>query len=203
MQGNQLPNWALYPASVAWAFQQAGFNPGGMEAAYCSDFSNEDGLGRSAAVELAFAEYWKVTGGWKIDRMRMAKICQHAESAYAGMNHGLIEQFTCAHGVARCALFFDTSSLSWQPIPIPLDTTIMIVDSSLRRNSLSIMNDLYLEECQQALAIIQKQKTNIHTLSELNNSDLIEVGQLLTSNFDLKSNTNCKKTIGSDKPAAT
>jgi galactokinase len=31
-EGNKLPNWALYPAGVAWAFQRAGYETPGFRA---------------------------------------------------------------------------------------------------------------------------------------------------------------------------
>jgi galactokinase len=179
INGEPLPNWALYPASVAWAYQNAGFKPGGMEAAIMSNLPIGAGLSSSAAVELAFAEYWKTQGEWKIDRMRMAEICQHGENAYVGVNCGLMDQFACAHGIARCVLFFDTSSRAWQPIPLPLNTAIVIADSSIRRSLSGSDYNLRKEECQQALALIQEKKPSVDSLSEVLIEDLEEIAQFL------------------------
>ena len=179
IKGELLPNWALYPASVAWAYQKEGFKPGGMEAAFTSNLPIGAGLSSSAAVELAFAEYWKTLGEWKIDRMRMAEICQNGENAYVGVNCGLMDQFACAHGVARCALLFDTNSHVWQPIPLPLNTAVVIADSTIRRGLVGSDYNLRKGECQQALTLIQEKNPNMGSLSAVQIVDLEEIALFL------------------------
>ena len=179
LYNNPLPDWALYPAAVAWAFQRKGFTPEGMEAAYTSNLPIGAGLSSSAAVELAFAEYWGNACGWKIDRMCMAEICQYAENEYVGVNCGLMDQFACAHGVARHALFFDTRSREWQPLPLPLNTTIVIADSTIRRSLSASAYNQRREECKIALGLIQKEDANIRSLRDVAVKDLEKIGSFL------------------------
>jgi galactokinase len=156
VSGSPLPAWALYPAGVAWSLQQAGFSPVGLDAVVTSTVPIGAGLSSSAALELAFAAAWQAAGGWKIDRMRLAQICQQAENTYVGVNCGLMDQFACAHGVARHALYLDTRSLTWQPIPLPLHTSIVIADSTIERElSVSAYNQRR-DECQAALRIARE-----------------------------------------------
>lgn len=54
--GVPLPDWALHPAGVTWAFQNKGFNPKGMEAAFASSLP----IGAGARFSL-ICEYWQVT----------------------------------------------------------------------------------------------------------------------------------------------
>ena len=56
MCGEPLPDWALHPAAVAWAFHNKGFNPKGMEAVYAPSLP----IGAAARSSL-FCEYWQVT----------------------------------------------------------------------------------------------------------------------------------------------
>ena len=49
-EGQPLPPWALYPAGVAWALQEAGLDIGGVQVAYTSDVPIGAGLSSSAAV---------------------------------------------------------------------------------------------------------------------------------------------------------
>jgi len=179
LRGSMLPDWALYPAVVAWAFQSKGFMPGGMEAVYASTLPIGAGLSSSAAVELAFAEYWKTAGGWNIDRMRMAEICQYAENEYVGVNCGLMDQFACAHGVARHALFFDTRSREWQPLPLPMKTTIVIADSTIQRSLSASEYNRRREECQTALSLIQKEKAKVLSLRDVPIVDLSDIAKFL------------------------
>ena len=80
LEGNPLPNWARYPAGVAWAVQQSGRQVAGLQAVYTSNVPIGAGLSSSAAVEMAFALSWREIDGWSADRMTLAHLCQQAES---------------------------------------------------------------------------------------------------------------------------
>jgi galactokinase len=60
-----------------------------------------------------------------MDRMTLARRCQRAENAYVGVNSGLMDQFASAHGVEGHALFFDTRSLEWEALPLPVNTALV------------------------------------------------------------------------------
>jgi len=172
VNGNPLPKWTLYPAGVAWALKEEGFSPGGLEAVIYSNVPIGAGLSSSAAVELAFAAAWQAIGDWKIDRMRLAKLCQRAENEYVGVNCGLMDQFACAHGVARHALYFDTRNLAWQPIPLPLNTTIVIADSTVQRELSASAYNQRRSECETALAHAQSVFPQARSLRDIAVGDL-------------------------------
>ena len=153
---NPIPEWALYPAGVAWALKNKGFSLSGFEAAYASDLPMGAGLSSSAAVETAFAVLWQKLGGWMTDRMDLAKICQLAENHFVGINCGLMDQFSSLHGVARHALFFDTRSLIWRPLPLPKETALVIADSNVRRKLADSAYNERRETCEQAVEILNK-----------------------------------------------
>jgi len=162
-----LPAWALYPAGVAWSLLDSGYDVRGLEAAITSNLPIGAGLSSSAAVELAYALAWQTIGGWQMDRMQLAKLCQFAENQYVGVNCGLMDQFACAHGVARHALYFDTRSLAWQPLPIPPETVIVIADSGIRRQLSNSAYNQRRTECERALQILQRFLPDIHSLRDV------------------------------------
>ncbi len=172
LDGNPLPKWALYPAGVAWSLIKEGFEPHGMDVVLRSNVPIGAGLSSSAAVELAFAAAWQHVGGWKIERMRLAKLCQRAENAYVGVNCGLMDQFACAHGVARHALYLDTRSLAWQPIPLPLKTAIVIADSAVERELSASAYNQRRSECESALAHTRKIFPQAQSLRDIAADDL-------------------------------
>ena len=179
LNGKPLPGWVVYPAGVAWALQQQGLEVRGMEASYTSDVPIGAGLSSSAAVEVAFATAWQILGGWSIDRMRLAQICQQAEVQYVGVNSGLMDQFASVHGVAGHALYFDTRSLVWKPIPLPVGTAVVIADSGVRR---SLAGSAYNERhaaCQQALALLQPVLPGIHALRDVTPAQLASQAHLM------------------------
>jgi galactokinase len=170
--GNPLPPWALYPAGVAWALQKAGYSVAGMQAVYSSNIPIGAGLSSSAAVEVGFALAWQVLGGWQVDRLKLAQLCQQAENQYVGVACGLMDQFASANGVKGHALYLDMRSLECRPAPLPEGTTVVIADSGIRR---SLTNSAYNERraaCEQAVALLQEYMPHIHSLRDVSPTEL-------------------------------
>jgi galactokinase len=166
-QGKKLPGWVLYPAGVAWSLQSAGLSVLGMDALYTSNVPIGSGLSSSAAVEVAFASAWQALGGWKVEPMTLAQLCQRAENQYIGIQSGLMDQFASVHGVAGHALYFDTRDLSWKALPLPANTALVVADSGIRR---SLSNSAYNERqaaCVRAVELLQQYLPNIQTLRDV------------------------------------
>jgi galactokinase len=167
LDGRRLPHWALYPAGVAWSLLEAGCRLSGLEVAYTSNVPIGAGLSSSAAVEIGFAVLWQALGGWQIDRLTLARLCQRAENEYVGVSCGLMDQFASGCGVAGQALYFDTRSLEWRPVPLPPGTAIVIADSGVRR---SLANSAYNERrasCEQAVQLLQGFLPEVRSLRDI------------------------------------
>lgn len=165
--GSPLPCWALYPAGVAWSLKAEGLMVQGLDAVLVSDVPMGAGLSSSAAVEVAFGLAWQTLADWDMRRMRLAQLCQRAENLYVGIQCGLMDQFACAHGVARHALFFDVRSLTWQPLPMPPDCAVVVADSGIRRElALSAYNQRR-GECDAAVSMLQEHSPRIRSLRDV------------------------------------
>ena len=167
VDGKPLPSWALYPAGVAWAIQKRGYATSGFEAWFTSNVPIGSGLSSSAAVEVAFATLWRAMGGWQMSQMELAKMCQEAENKYVGVNSGLMDQFASAHGMEGHALYMDTRSLDWRPVPMPEGVSIVIADSKVRR---SLANSAYNERrasCEEAVRLLQADLPHIRALRDV------------------------------------
>lgn len=170
--GRPLPHWALYPAGVAWALQQARLLTRGFSGSYSSDIPIGSGLSSSAAVQVGFATLWQIMGGWQIDRMELAKICQRSEIDYVGVNCGLMDQFSSACGVEGHALYLDTRSLEWYPVPLPPQAAIIIADSTMRRILTSSAYNSRFSECRHAVQILQQHLPGITALRDVSPDQL-------------------------------
>jgi len=167
IHGQPLPSWALYPAGVAWALLNAGLTVSGMQAAYTSQVPIGAGLSSSAAVEVGFAALWRALGGWELDGMALARLCQRAENDYIGVKCGLMDQFASANGVAGHALYFDTRSLDWEPVPLPPDTVIIIADSGLRRELTTSAYNERRAACEQAVLELRRFLPHLTSLRDI------------------------------------
>ena len=172
--GKPLPRWALYPAGVAWAFRERGMAVGGMDVAALSDLPMSAGLSSSAALELAFGLAWQTLDDMKIERMQLAQICQRAENEYVGVKCGLMDQFACAHGVARHALLFDVRSLAWQPLPLPPDTAVVLAYSGIQRELAASAYNQRRQICQEAVRILKGYLSGIRALRDVSPGQLDE-----------------------------
>jgi galactokinase len=177
--GAALPGWARYPAGVAWALQEAGFETQGFNGLYSSDIPIGAGLSSSAAVEVVFAATWEAFGDWSVDRMTLAQVCQKAENEYVGVACGLMDQFASAHGVAGHALYFDTRSLDWEALPLPDGTVLVVSDSGVRR---SLSNSAYNKRraaCEQAVQILAQDLPDIESLRDVSPDEFDQLSDKL------------------------
>ncbi len=179
LDGQPLPGWARYPAGVAWALQQHGFSVPGFEAAFTSNIPIGSGLSSSAAVEVGFAALWQRLGGWQASRMDLARMSQSAENHYVGVSCGLMDQFASANGVAGHVVYFNTNTLDFYPVPLPVETALIIADSTMRRSLSSSGYNERHAECEQALAILQTQLPDARALCDVTPAEFEQHAALL------------------------
>jgi galactokinase len=179
LEGRPLPGWARYPAGVAWSLREAGLEVTGAQVAYTSGVPIGAGLSSSAAVEVAFAALWRATGGWSVDNLGLARLCQRAENQYVGVACGLMDQFASACGVEGHALYFDTRSLEWQPLPLPPGTVIVIADSGVRRSLTSSAYNERRQACEQAVEILRQYLPHIRALRDVPPTEFVAFSDFL------------------------
>ena len=166
------PAWVRYPSGVAWALQNAGLAVTGLQVAYTSDVPIGSGLSSSAAVEVAFAATWRALGGWTMDNLGLARLCQQAENQYVGVASGLMDQFASACGVEGHALLFDTRSLAWQPVRLPAGTAIVVADSGMRRSLASSAYNDRRAACEKAVELLRRHLPDIQSLRDVSSVEL-------------------------------
>ncbi len=167
INGLPLPGWACFPAGVAHVLQSHGYRITPIKAALTSDIPIGSGLSSSAALEVAFAALWQELGEWSLDRLSLARFCQEAENVYIGVNSGLMDQFASANGVEGHALYFNTKSLEYYPVPIPKNYSVVVADSKIRRKLTQSGYNNRRADCEEALAILKKEMQEIENLSDV------------------------------------
>jgi len=169
--GSPLPEWACYPAGVAWALTEAGHPAPALNAAFASGVPRGSGLSSSASVEMAFAIAWQTLSDWELPPMQRALLGQKAENQYVGVNCGIMDQFASACGVADKFLLLDCRSLEWQTLPVPEDVAIVIADTSVRRKLTDGTYNQRRQACEDALKILSVHLPGIKALRDVSLDD--------------------------------
>lgn len=142
--------WVEYLRGVAWALQEAGYELQGWEGVIIGDVPQGSGLSSSAALEVAAARAFAVSSDLVWDPVEMAKICQHAENDWIGTKSGIMDQMISAAGVEGRALLIDCRWLSLDPVPLPADTLIVIMDTMTRRELVTSAYNERRAQCEEA-----------------------------------------------------
>jgi galactokinase len=135
------PAWARYVAGVVHQVQPAV----GLRGRVRTTLPSGVGLSSSAALEVAVA----LALGFEGAPLQLASACQRAEQAATGVPSGIMDQLCSAAGVEGHALLIDCYSLEVQPVPVPEQARIVVVDSGQTR---TLVGSPYAERVAQVTA---------------------------------------------------
>jgi galactokinase len=165
--GPRAGGMAGYVAGTAWALAEAGVPTRGLRGVLASSLPRGSGLSSSAALELAAAWALAVDPG-TLAPLELARICQHAENAYVGVNCGLMDQFASACGVAGAGMLLDCRSLSWRPVALPLAThTMVVIHTGSTRSLSSSEYNARRAQCEAAVASLAVEDPGIRSLRDV------------------------------------
>jgi galactokinase len=125
--------WANYVRGVADVLKAEGYKLAGFDGIVHSTVPLSSGLSSSAALEAATAVLFQAMGGWEIDPVQLALLCQRAENEFVGMNCGILDQYTSILGQAGCALLLDCRDLTSRPVTLPDGVQVVICDTQAER----------------------------------------------------------------------
>jgi galactokinase len=133
--------WLEYVKGVAWAIQEAGHPVPGWEGVIAGDVPIGAGLSSSAALEMATARAFvavsdvqshsRLSLPW--DPVAMARLAQRAENEWVGVQCGIMDQMISAAAQAGRALLIDCRSLEIEAVPLPANTSVVVLDTATRR----------------------------------------------------------------------
>lgn len=139
--------WANYVRGMAKMLLEAGYSLRGASLAIAGNIPPGAGLSSSAALEMALGHAFLQLNGLPVDGVQLARAGQLAENDFVGVQCGIMDQFISALGKKDHALLIDCRDLSFEPIPIPTDTAIIIVDSGVKRGLVDSEYNARREQC--------------------------------------------------------
>lgn len=127
------------------------------------------GLSSSAALEVAMI---RALRGWRslsLDDVSIALMGQRAESQYAGVSCGIMDQFASSLATDAAMLFLDTRTLESRLIALPEETEILVLDSGIQRQLAESGYNQRRQECEAAA-----QRLNVKALRDVTELSLLE-----------------------------
>jgi galactokinase len=128
------PPWGRIVAGVIRSLARRGREAVGVEARVRSTIPVGSGLSSSAAFEVALALTLCEVGGLELAPLELARACQEAEHIATGVPCGIMDQLTSICGQRGKALLIDCRSAAVEPVPIPEQVAVLVVDSGVARS---------------------------------------------------------------------
>jgi galactokinase len=144
--------WLEYIKGTAWSLQGADHQLQGWEGVMAGDVPIGAGLSSSAALEMATARAFAAVSGLAWQPASMALLGQKAENKWVGVNCGIMDQMISAAGEAKHALLIDCRSLETESVPLPPDTTVVVMDTATRRGLVDSAYNERRAQCEEAAA---------------------------------------------------
>lgn len=140
------PSWSRYVAGVVHELRPSH----GFTGTVSTTLPIGGGLSSSAALELAVA----LACGFGGSALDLAELCQRAERVASGVPCGIMDQLASASGVDGCALLMNFTDLSVEPVPVPDDAEIVVIDSGQPRALADSDYGQRREDCEHAAEMV-------------------------------------------------
>lgn len=161
-------HWSAYVQGVAWALGQAGEHLSGADMLISSDVPIGAGLSSSAAIEVATAFALLETNHRRLDRSRIAALCQRAENEYVGMRCGIMDQLVACRAAAGNAILIDCRTLETFPVPIDASRVRIVVANTMAKHKLvSSEYNRRRKECEEAVQRLRLRHHSVRTLRDV------------------------------------
>ena len=161
-------HWSAYVRGVAWALTQAGEHLTGADMLIASNVPIGAGLSSSAAIEVATAFALLEMNRRRLDRTRIATLCQRAENEYVGMRCGIMDQLVACCGEAGNAVLIDCRTLETSAVPVDANRVRIVVANTMAKHKLVASEyNQRRKECEDAVQRVRVRHHNVRTLRDV------------------------------------
>lgn len=152
--GQRRPAWATYVQGVAALIESSGVPLTGADLAFAGDVPIGAGLSSSAALEVAAARALLAVARRTMTDLEIVELCHRAESEWAGVRCGVMDQYASVFGREGHALFLDCRTFDCLPVPVPDDVLIIVTDSGVTRELQDSAYNDRVEQCDAAARLL-------------------------------------------------
>lgn len=179
---DQRDHWTNYMKGMIVTFAKHGLHlEHGFDLVMRGNIPNSSGLSSSASVELLMAVLLRQLLGAELSQEELALWAQEAENDYIGVRCGIMDQYAIACGLQDRALLLDTATLACEAVPIELERYQLLIACSNKKRGLaaSAYNERR-QQCEQALADLQRRRPELKHLCELSEAEFAELADVIT-----------------------
>lgn len=153
-------DWANYSVGMVDFIQKEGKTLPGMDIYYEGNLPTGSGLSSSACIlDLTGFMFRTLLGETPVDRTKLALDAQHVEYNFVGVKVGVMDQFAISQGKEHCGVLLDCTKMEFEIVPLTWgDYTLVIMNTNKPRDLVSSDFNKRKEECDAALACIQKHR---------------------------------------------
>lgn len=141
--------WVNYLKGFSGAIAKTGLSVKGLDLAVVGNVPAKAGLAASASLEIAFGTAVNDTSQLHLSPLAVAQLAQRSENNYLGYGCGIMDQLTSAIAEEESALLIDCMDLECQPVKIPDDLSLMLINSGLPSVLQSDEFNLRRQQCEQ------------------------------------------------------
>ncbi len=182
-------HWSDYVAGVVKMLVRSGRPLGGANLLVDGNVPQGAGLSSSASLEVAvgyalldFADRAidpDTIDRTRIDRSRLALLCQQAENEFVGARCGIMDQFVASHGKRGHALLLDCRSLEYRQVPLPGDVALAICNTMVKHSIAKGEYNQRRAECEGAVRVFAKHLPQVRALRDVTAENLETYGHEL------------------------
>jgi galactokinase len=133
LQNKSIPHWARYVQGAWWLLQHQGYALRGADMVIGSDVPLGGGMSSSAAIGVAMIETALALLQSAKAQHEKALLAVEIEHQYMGVPCGVLDQMASAAALDHSAMLLDCRSLEAQPVPIPDDVSILVMNTMKTR----------------------------------------------------------------------
>ncbi len=142
--------FARYVNGCIRVLETAGHNIPTLNIFVTSSVPIGSGLSSSAALEVATLRGLRSLLHLPLDDVQIAQLGQQAETQYAGVSCGILDQMASSLADTDHMLFLDTRTLDRQILPFPQGAEIVVIDSGVARSLATSGYNQRRAECEAA-----------------------------------------------------
>ncbi len=184
IQNNPDMDWGNYPMGVFNEIIQMGHAiQTGFNILFYGDLPNGAGLSSSASIEVLTGVILNTYLELGIDKTEMARLCQHSENTFNGVNCGIMDQFSISQGAKDHAILLNCDTLEFELVPADLgDYRLIIINSNKKRGLVDSEYNIRRKECEIAFGLIKGsfEKRKLNYLCDLSPQEFLEIAHVLT-----------------------